>query len=65
MPCLVHEAAGAARASVCGRDDEGACAHGACPALQPVVGIGRWALRGGCAAQDTLPSDVRTEENTR
>lgn len=41
MPCLVHEAEGAVRASVCGRDDEGVCAHGVCPALQPAVGTGR------------------------
>lgn len=62
MPCLVHEAEVAVRASVCGHDGGDVCAHGVCPALQPVVGTGRWALRGVCGVQDTLPSDTRREE---
>lgn len=62
MPCPVRETEGAVHASVCGRDGGGACVRGVCPALQPVVGRGRWALTGGCEGQDTLPSDTKRKE---
>lgn len=62
-PCPVREAAeGAARASGCGRDGGDVCVHGVCPPLQPVGGRGRWAPRGGCGGQDSLPSLKEEEE---
>lgn len=64
VPCHVHVAEeGAVHVSVCGHGGGGECARGACPSSWPVGGTGRWALRGGCEARGTLPSESERGEN--